>query len=243
MLIVTADDLGRTTAETDAAVRCFHAGRITSASLMVFMADSERAAQLARSADLDVGLHLNFTEPFTAADCPPGIVRSQNRLAGFLRRSRYAQLMYNPALRAHFAESCRAQMAEFTRLYGAPPSHVNGHHHMHLCANMLLSRLVPSHTKMRRNFSFWPGEKSWANRFYRSSVDRWLSRRYRLPQFFFDLLQSLRELRLGRVFALARTAAVEVMTHPVVAAESEFLMGGAFLAALRGLDLGSFRHL
>jgi hypothetical protein len=40
-------------------------GRITSVSGMVFMRDSERAAELANNSDLDVGLHLNFSEEFT----------------------------------------------------------------------------------------------------------------------------------------------------------------------------------
>src|SRR5262245_33540306 len=155
MLIINADDLGRSVAETDAALTCFRAGRITSASLMVFMRDSERAARLARAANLDVGLHLNFTEPFTASDCSQDLVDAQNRLAGFLRRNRYAQLVYHPVLRKQFAESYRAQAAEFARLFGgAPPTHVDGHHHMHLCANLLLSGLVPPNTKMRRHFSF-----------------------------------------------------------------------------------------
>ena len=65
MLIINADDFGRSVAETDAALRCYIAGRITSVSAMVFMADSERAAELAKENELDVGLHLNFTERFT----------------------------------------------------------------------------------------------------------------------------------------------------------------------------------
>jgi predicted glycoside hydrolase/deacetylase ChbG (UPF0249 family) len=244
MLILNADDLGRSVAETDAALKCFHAGRITSASLMVFMRDSERAARLARAANLDVGLHLNFTDPFTSNGCEPSLRDSQTHLARFLRRHRYAQLLYNPALRKDFAESYNAQAVEFARLFGgAPPSHVDGHHHMHLCTNLLLSSLVPANTKMRRNFSFWPSDKSWLNRFYRRNVDRWLSHRYRLPDFFFDLSQSLQLQRLEHAVALARTATVEIVTHPVVSAESEFLLSEPFAAMLQGLDTGSYRHL
>ena len=66
MLIINADDWGRSLAETDAALECYKAGRITSASAMVFMGDSERAAELAKENKLDVGLHLNFTDRFTA---------------------------------------------------------------------------------------------------------------------------------------------------------------------------------
>src|SRR5262245_28926635 len=47
MLIVNADDLGRSKAETDAAMACYAKDRITSTSAMVFMTDSERASELA----------------------------------------------------------------------------------------------------------------------------------------------------------------------------------------------------
>jgi len=47
MLIVNADDWGRSLAETDAALRCLKRGRITSVSAMVFMQDFKRAARLA----------------------------------------------------------------------------------------------------------------------------------------------------------------------------------------------------
>src|SRR5437868_14435949 len=40
---LNADDWGRSGAETDAALRCYKGGRITSVSAMVFMQDSERA--------------------------------------------------------------------------------------------------------------------------------------------------------------------------------------------------------
>ena len=243
MLIINADDLGHSEAETDAALTCFHAGRISSASLMVFMPDSERAARLAQVSKLDVGLHLNFTEPFTASGCSSRLVAAQASLVRFLRGNRYAQLVYNPALRQQFAESYRAQTIEFARLFGAPPSHIDGHHHMHLCANLLFSRLVPANTKMRRNHSFGPGEKSGLNRLYRRAVDRWLARRYRLPDYFFDLGQVVQSQRLDRVLALAQTGTVEVMTHPIMAAESELLLSQAFSAALRALELGSYRRL
>jgi hypothetical protein len=96
---------------------------------------------------------------------------------------------------------------------------------------------------MRRNHSFGPTEKSWLNRLYRQGVDRFLSRRYRLPDYLFDLRQSLQSQRLDRVLALAQTRTVEIMTHPISPAESEFLLSRPFAAALRALDLGSYRRL
>ena len=65
MLIINADDWGRSIMETDATLRCYKVGRVTSVSAMMFMSDSERAAELARENGVDTGLHLNFSEPFT----------------------------------------------------------------------------------------------------------------------------------------------------------------------------------
>src|ERR1043166_2509082 len=147
MLIVNADDFGRSKGETDAALACYQAGRITSATAMMFMADSERAAELAKGTGLDVGLHLNFTETFSTG-CSPEVAKSQNRIVRYLKRSKYAQLIYNPILRREFRCCYKSQAEEFVRLYGKSPSHVDGHHHMHLCANMLFSKAIPRGTKM-----------------------------------------------------------------------------------------------
>ena len=62
---INADDWGRSRAETDAAWSCYEQGRITSVSAMVFMEDSERAAELANDAGIDAGLHLNLTQRFS----------------------------------------------------------------------------------------------------------------------------------------------------------------------------------
>ena len=240
MLIINADDWGRSIAETDAALKCYKEGRVTSVSAMVFMEDSERAADLAKENAVDVGLHLNLTEKFTASTCPPKIQRSHDRIARFLRKGKYSQLLYNPFLAGQISDSYKAQAAEFERLYGKRPSHVDGHHHMHLCGNMLWSSAIPAGTKMRRNFSFWPGEKSWLNRAYRALIDQRLARKYRLPDYFFCLSQSIQQKKLARVEALARFNKVELMTHPIVPMELDFLMGPEFRAMLQRLEVGGY---
>ena len=240
MLIVNADDFGRSTAETDAALRCYQEGRITSVSAMVFMEDSERAAELAKETQLDVGLHLNFAEALTGKNYPAELGEYHGRIIRYLMRNKYAQLLYNPFLRKEFACSYEAQAGEFARLFGRPPSHIDGHHHMHLSGNILMSNTIPAGMKMRRNFSFWPGEKSWLNRTYRALVDRWLSRRYQLPDYFFDLSDSIREKKLDRVIALAKSNKVELMTHPIVRMESEYLISNQFQAVLQRVEAGGY---
>ena len=116
-----------------------------------------------------------------------------------------------------------AQLEEFCRLYGRMPQRLDGHHHMHLCANVLVGRLLPPVTVVRRNFSFEAGEKSFANRLYRRFVDRSLARRHRLTDFFFSLAPLNPHMRLQRIFSLARQFAVEVETHPANPDEYQFL--------------------
>jgi chitin disaccharide deacetylase len=243
MLIINADDWGRSVAETDAALRCYKEARITSASAMVFMEDSERAAELAKENDLDVGLHLNFTEPFTGGHYLAELGEQHARTIRYLVGNKYDQLVCNPFLRSAFSYLYEAQSEEFARLFGKPPSHIDGHHHMHLCANLLFSDLIPASTKLRRNFSFWPGEKSIVNRTYRSLVDRWLARRYQLPDYFFDLTQCIQQKKLDRLTALAKSSNVELMTHPIVASEAAFLMGHEFTAILRKVEKGTYARM
>jgi len=240
MLIINADDWGRSRGETDTAFECYKKRRITSVSAMVFMEDSERAAELAKEQNLDVGLHLNFDERFTGKRVPTTLEDYQDKIARFLTRTKYSQLLYNPFLRREFAYSYEAQAEEFARLFGKLPSHIDGHHHMHLCANVLLSKAIPAGIKVRRNFSFWPGEKSWLNRTYRALVDRWLARRYRLTDYFFDLTQCIQEKKLDRVTALAKSNNVEIMTHPIAQAETEYLMSDEFRIMLQRLEKGSY---
>jgi len=241
VLIINADDWGRSVAETDAVLRCYRRARITSVSAMVFMGDSERAAKLAKDCQLDdVGLHLNFSEEFTDPNCPEALKEHHKRIIKFLRRNKYAQVLYNPLLRQAFTCSYHAQMEEFVRLFEKSPSHFDGHHHMHLCGNMLLRNPIPTGMKIRRNFSFWPGEKSRLNRAYRALVDRWLARRYRLADYFFDLTQCIQDKKLDRVMALARSNNVELMTHPIIRTEADYLLGEEFSGMLQSLNVGEY---
>ena len=241
MLIINADDWGRSVVETDAALKCYRERRITSVSAMVLMQDSKRAARLAKDYELDdVGLHLNFSEEFTDKSCSETLKEHHGRIIRFLKRGKYAQLLYNPFLRRAFAYCYHAQVEEFMRLFEKSPSHIDGHHHMHLCANVLFSSMIPAGMKMRRNFSFWPGEKSMLNRTYRWLVDRRLACRYRLTDYFFDLTQCIQGKKLDRVAALAKSSNVELMTHPIVNEEEEYLMSDEFKVMLQRLKIGGY---
>ncbi|HXJ71470.1 MAG TPA: ChbG/HpnK family deacetylase [Candidatus Dormibacteraeota bacterium] len=227
MLRINADDWGRSMEETEAALAAFKAGTVTATSAMVFMKDSERSSEIARERNLDVGLHLNLTESFTGQNVSGRLREAQERVGRFLRRHRYAPMLYHPGLRREFHFAYEAQAEEFVHLYGQAPARVDGHLHMHQCANLVLEGIIPRGLMVRRNFSFWPGEKSWLNRSYRSVMDWWLGRRYRLTDYFFSLETCLKSGQLSRVGKLASASSVELMTHPVYPAEHAFLTGPA----------------
>jgi Uncharacterized protein conserved in bacteria len=232
MLAINADDFGRNRLATDRILVCHVEKRITSASAMVFMEDSERAAILAKDWQVDVGLHINFTESFTGPSVPQWLRRDHERICRFLRVNKYALLIYNPFLRNAFRAVFEAQLEEFARLYGRTASRFDGHQHMHLSSNMILDRLLPVGAKVRRSFSFCSGEKGFLNRFYRAAIDRHLATRHRITDFFFALSQHLPISRFRRLVELARTSDVEVMTHPGVILEYETLVSAGFANAV-----------
>jgi chitin disaccharide deacetylase len=238
-LIVNADDWGRDRQNTDRTVECINAGAVSSVSGMVFMEDSERAAAIACEQGIDTGLHLNLTTSFSGTTVPRLMAEHQQRLAHCLCRHRLAQVLFHPSLSGSFQYVVAAQLDEFHRIYGAEPDRIDGHHHMHLCANVLLGGLLPSGTIVRRNFSFRASEKNSANLIYRKIVDRMLARRHRLVDLFFSLAPLEPSERLKRIFAAARESVVELETHPVKPEENHFLAGGIIFRYLEGMLVAS----
>jgi chitin disaccharide deacetylase len=228
-LIVNADDWGRDPVTTDRILECSERGAVSSVSAMVFMEDSERAAALARQKDIEAGLHLNFTTQFSAPNCPTRLQQRQQQLGRYLLRHRFAQVVFHPGLMQSFEYVVAAQIDEYRRIYGTEPARLDGHHHMHLCANVVLQRLMPPGTIVRRNFSFERGEKGLANRLYRKALDRALSRRHLLADFFISLAPLEPADRLERIYSLARQFVVELETHPVQPEEYRYLVSEEML--------------
>jgi len=236
-LIINADDWGRNPGTSDAILDCAVRGTVSSVSAMVFMEDSERAAAIARERKIDAGLHLNFTAPFSGRGCPSHLVERQQEVARHLPRRGIARAVFYPRLIRSFEYLVAAQLDEFNRLYGVTPARIDGHHHMHLCANVLFGGLLPPGTVVRRNFSFQPGEKNLLNRLYRQVVDRILARRHRLVDFFFTLLPLEPTGRLEQIFSLAHRFVVEIETHPANPEEHQFLAGGEIFRRVGDLPI------
>jgi hypothetical protein len=241
LLIVNADDWGRDQETTARILECVLRRTVSSVSAMVYMEDSERAAAIACERGIDAGLHLNFTTPFSAPNRLPQMLEHQQKVAAYLLRHPFAQAIYNPLLARSFEYVANYQLEEFQRLYGIEPARLDGHHHMHLSANVMLGHLLPEGTIVRRNFSFRPGEKSVGNRLYRRIVDRMLARKHRLVDLFFSLPPLVPQERLRRIFAAAREFVVELETHPAKQEEYRFLAGGEMFRWLETGRLDSFR--
>jgi predicted glycoside hydrolase/deacetylase ChbG (UPF0249 family) len=238
ILIVNADDWGADALTTDRTLDCIRCGSVSSVSAMVFMEDSERAARIAREQQLDAGLHLNFTTPFSAAAVNGQLREQQSQICRFLRSNAFAQVLFHPGLIRSFEYVTAVQREEFCRLYGTEPQRYDGHHHMHLCANVLWQRLLPPGTAVRRNFTFQVGEKSAWNRLYRSGIDRVLSRRHMVTDAYFSLSFDSPSW-MERVLALAARRCVELGVHPSRPDEHAFLTTGGLFRS--GVDFAFAR--
>lgn len=238
MLIINADDYGRNRSATDNTLSCLKNRRITSASGMMFMADTERSAHMGLERYLDVGLHLNFTEQFTGNVSPRRLVEYHGSIAAFLRRNKYMFLVYNPMLSKCFDYVFKAQYEEYIRLFNRIPSHFDGHHHMHLCTNMILGSVIPQGSGVRRNFSFLRGEKSLLNRFYRRTVDAWLKRGYLVTDFFFGLPKVEKAQLLNKVTNLSMDSDVELMVHPET--DFDYLISREYAQMLSSVRMGTY---
>jgi predicted glycoside hydrolase/deacetylase ChbG (UPF0249 family) len=236
VLVINADDWGRDKGTTQRTLECLLHGSVSSVSAMVFMADSERAAELASANGVDAGLHLNLTTQLSGTAIPHKLKDQQEKLTSYLRGSRLLSTIYHPLLARSFEYVVESQLEEFRTIYGREPARIDGHHHMHLCANVLMAGLLPSGLIVRRNFSFAPGEKSFANRLYRKVIDGKLKRRHRITDFFFSL-PPMDPARLTKIFALATDHTVEVECHPANAQEHSFLMTMDVESVLGGVKI------
>ncbi len=237
VLIMNADDWGRDRENTERIRECVLHGTVSSVSAMVYMKDSERAAEIARERGIDAGLHLNFTTPFSAPNCPVNLAERQREIATFLWRYRFARVVFHPGLARSFEYVLAAQMDQFSHLYQRTPNRLDGHHHMHLCGNVMFGKLLPSGTIVRPSFSFLSGEKSLINIFYRRTLDRFLKRRYRTVDYFFQLAPLEPVARLQRIVSLGRQFTVELETHPIEPKEYSFLTSEKIFTLIGDLQL------
>jgi chitin disaccharide deacetylase len=246
LLIVNADDLGYSPEVTDAIVRAHEAGSLTSATAMVLMSGSEEAATRLADRGLPTGLHLNLIEPYTSSSPVERVRERQLQVCRAFGAHRAHRWIYDPRLRQACADVISDQLEEYLRLFGAPPSHWDGHRHWHLSPTALVAASPLGGYPTRRSHSFRRGEKSLPNRMFRNAIGVVARRRFGSTDYFFsvrDLAPEFGGYGLDDALALSRTHAVEIMVHPSVPDELAFLLAAAWRERISGLELGSFRDL
>jgi predicted glycoside hydrolase/deacetylase ChbG (UPF0249 family) len=139
VLIVNADDLGYSRTTTDAIIGAFDAGGISCASALVWMGDSERAAEIAAERGLEVGLHLNLTLPFGGDHVPTDVAERQAKLTQVFTKETWWDGSAVGVDPAHVQAAVDDQLERFRSTFGEP-AFVNGHHHIHL-ADVVLDAL------------------------------------------------------------------------------------------------------
>lgn len=245
LLIVNADDWGAFRAGTDAIESCFQTGAISSASAMVYMADSQRAAEIAVRHQRPIGLHLNLTQELDAPGLPTPVTERQRRLRehfAALRRRRWL-LSTDPRVHRLVSRAIEDQLEEFRRLYGREPTHLDSHHHVHVCPDVFLSSAMVPGLRVRQTLSPPPGGGP-------GNPARWLKHRVLAWRFLTTArfwrareTSGLGSVPIATAVEHARREAVEIMVHPSFPDEHEALRSEAWLECLRDAPLAAYPAL
>ncbi|HET9102962.1 MAG TPA: ChbG/HpnK family deacetylase [Solirubrobacteraceae bacterium] len=242
LLIVNADDFGGNRLATDRILEGFGAGALTSATAMMFMADSRRAATLGRDAQIPTGLHLNLTQEYDDPEVPPAVAARQRRVTEFLADPRQRRTRFSPSMVAVIRDVIGDQLGAFRVCFGAEPTHLDGHNHAHLNPSALLA--LPRGMAVRP--AYRDPDRRGLRRVVLSLRDRALAARHPGPDHFYALTAIHPELGghgWEPAVARARTARVEIMVHPDRDRSYAILTSDAWGAVLRGLPLGTYADL
>jgi predicted glycoside hydrolase/deacetylase ChbG (UPF0249 family) len=245
VLIVNADDWGLRAEVTDAILECWRAGAITSASAMVHMEDSGRAFELAAPQGPPLGLHLNLTTPFTAADVPPDRRQRQERAVAYFAGPQRRRLLFDPRLRGLIDACIADQLEAFAESGVRVARHADGHQHVQVCPTVLLSRSLSTLVTLRRAQSFTGAHRSVTKRAYRAAVNLLVRRRFGSVPFLSlrDLHPALGGAGLDRLAARAHLRDIEVMVHPAWEDERQVLLAAEWRQMLAGLPAGAHGDL
>ncbi len=134
LLVVTADDFGLSPGVNRGILRGHLTGVVTAASLMTNLPFAEHAARLSRhTPSLDVGIHLNLTAGF-ALTGPSLLTRPDGRFRPIHEIA--ARTAVSERARRQAIDELRAQI-ERAMMLGVRPTHLDGHHHIHVLPQLL----------------------------------------------------------------------------------------------------------
>ena len=248
LLIVNADDWGGFREGTDAIETCFAEGAISSSTAMVHMADSRRAAEIALERGRPIGLHLNLTQPFDAPDVPAAVRQRQRELCRHFSRLWPRRWVPSPSPRLHalIADAIRDQLERFTELYEGKPTHIDSHHHVHVCPDVFMSGAMERGLRVRQTISPLPSTHLDPRTLARRAKHRFLARRFTTTSHFWsarELSQADGAVPIETAVAHARVRPVEIMAHPSFEGELRVLRSAAWLEVLADTPLGPYSAL
>jgi len=108
---------------------------------------------------------------------------------------------------------------------------------------MIIGKVLPPGSAVRRSFTFYKGEKSFLNRGFRYLVDSWLQKSFVTTDSFFGLTPTDNFPRLMKIVNLSKKAHVELMVHPWKPDEFAILIGKEFRNLIAEVQLGNFASL
>ena len=184
-----------------------------------------------------MGLHLNLTFGYNGPGVPVAIRERQARLVVYFG-SRVARNVYDPRMRRVIDAAINDQLVAFHDAFGRPPTHLDGHHHIHLCPTVALSAALSGFTRARVTASGPPAPRLGVRRALAAIDNAILRRRFLTPDRFIEF-PAVGVVGLGA----ARNAAVEVMTHPAYDAERRALLAPPWAERPAGFRVGSFADL
>lgn len=131
-LIINADDLGMDAARNHGIFDTLENGAVSSATLLTGMASSQRAILHAKHENLPIGLHFNISEgsPICKQDDVHTLVNRDGFFWGKDETRR--ELDDGRIKKEHIERELRAQMEWFIDHRGESPTHLDGHHHLHV---------------------------------------------------------------------------------------------------------------
>ena len=131
-VLFNCDDFGKSHEVNAAVLQAHREGVLGSASLMVTGAAFSEAVEIARAnPSLKVGLHLVLCneKPLLRADQVPGLINGNGHLLDPTRIG--VKLAFNQKAMGQASAEIKAQFESFMAT-GLVPSHVDGHHHLHM---------------------------------------------------------------------------------------------------------------
>ncbi|MCI1785959.1 MAG: ChbG/HpnK family deacetylase [Bacteroidales bacterium] len=142
MLIINADDFGRTHTINDAIIYCFTNNIINQTTVMVTESSFDEAIQLAKQHNIinKIGLHLNLDEgyPLTKDIKNINLFCDKNGLFNGAFRNNIKTRIYfsDPLVRKYCCAEIEAQVKKYVSI-GSSLMHVDSHHHVHTNLSIL----------------------------------------------------------------------------------------------------------